>query len=174
MVGEVFFALVLCIFLCIACYYDYCFCRIPNWVTVILLAIGLGRVFLMEGALSEIPYLLWGSMVVLFLYPLFRINAIGGGDIKLIAVCLMFFPEEKILSFLFFSLLIAALFSLVRFARRSDLKERFTYLLSYVKEVAGSGEWKLYFNNLQEKRDAGICMAGPILLSALCYWGGFY
>jgi hypothetical protein len=43
-----------------------------------------------------------------------------------------------------------------------------------VKEVADSGEWKLYFNDLQEKRDAGICMAGPILLSVLCYWGGFY
>ncbi|MBE5861328.1 MAG: hypothetical protein E7295_00585 [Lachnospiraceae bacterium] len=174
MVGEVFFVLLLCIFLCIACYYDYCFCRIPNWVTAMMLAVGLGRVFLMEGMLSGIQYLFWGSMVVLFLYPLFRINAIGGGDVKLYAVCLLFFPQEKILSFLFSSLLIAALFSLIRFVRRSDLRERFAYLFSYVKEVADSGEWKLYFNDLQEKRDAGICMAGPILLSVLCYWGGFY
>ena len=121
-----------------------------------------------------VQYVVFGSLMVFVLYPLFRFGTLGGGDVKLYGVCCGFFPEEKILSFLFFSLLFAALFSLIRFLRKADLKERLLYLFSYVKEVADSGEWKLYWNDVQEKRKAGICLAGPILLSVALYWGGLY
>ena len=174
MMGEVFFSPMLCIFLCMACYFDYRFCRIPNWLVLLILGLGLVRAFWTGGPYQIWSYVLWGSMMLLALYPLFRIGTMGGGDLKLYAVCCGFFPREKILSFLFFSLLIAALFSLFRFVRRADLKERFAYLLAYVKSVADSGEWKLYFSDVQEKKKAGICLAGPILLSVLLYWGGFY
>ncbi len=169
-----FFVLLLCIFLCIACYYDYKFCRIPNWL--ILMVFGLGTCMsLVTGSAGEVlGYLTAGFLLVILLYPLFRIGTLGGGDVKLYGVCCGFFPKDKILSFLFFSLLVAALFSLIRFIRKADLKERLSYLFSYVKGVADSGEWTFYWTDLQEKQRAGICLAGPILISVLLFWGGLY
>ncbi|MBQ2100483.1 MAG: prepilin peptidase [Lachnospiraceae bacterium] len=174
MMGEVFFVLSFCALLCVACIFDYGFMKIPNWLILVLLALGLAHA-LWGGAVADaLSFFLRGGAVLLALYPLFRIGTMGGGDVKLFAVLGAALPKGKILSFLFFSLLFAAIFSLFRFLRRSDLKERFSYLCAYVKGVARSGEWTLYFHDLEEKRRAGICMAGPILLSVLLYFGGFY
>ena len=172
--GDFLFDLMLCIFLCIACYYDYRFCRIPNWLVMLTLGLGLTKAFLGRGGYGAAEYLFWGGILMLALYPFFRIGTIGGGDVKLYGVCCGFFPADKILFFLFFSLLFAALFSMIRFVKRADLRERFAYLLAYVKDVAGSGAYHLYFSDLQEKRKAGICLAGPIFLSILLFWGGLY
>lgn len=169
-----FFVLVLCIFLCIACYYDYRFCRIPNGLIALVLVLGAGRALYLGGVLMLARYLLYGTLMTVTLYPLFKIGTIGGGDVKLFGVCCGFFPKDKILSFLFFSLLVAAILSVIRFIRKADFWERMSYLCAYVKEVADSGEWKLYWNDLREKKDAGICLAGPILISTLMFLGGLY
>lgn len=114
------------------------------------------------------------ALTVMTLYPLFRIGTLGGGDVKLYGVCCGFFPKDKILTFLFFSLLFAAIFSLIRFIRKADLADRLAYFFSYVKEVANSGEWKLYWSDVREKRNASVCLAGPILISILLWLGGIY
>ena len=173
MTGD-FLLVLLCFFLCIACYYDYRFCRIPNWLILTALGLGMTKACLAGGGSGMAEYLFWGIVVTLALYPFFRIGTIGGGDVKLYGVCSGFFPADKILFFLFFSLLFAALFSMIRFVKRADLKERLVYLLAYVKDMADGGAWRLYFNDLQEKREAGICLAGPIFISVLLFWGGLY
>lgn len=169
-----YYILLLCIFLCIACYFDYRFCRIPNWLVLLILMLGVARSAVTSGASATIQYVAVGLLILMVLFPLFRIGTIGGGDVKLYGVCCGFFPKEKILTFLFFSLLFAVIFSLIRFVRRRDLKERLSYLTSYVLGVADSGEWKFYWSDLQEKKKAGVCMAGPILISVLLFWGGIY
>lgn len=174
MAGDSLFSPMLCIFLCIACYFDYRFCRIPNWLILMTLGLGLCKTLWMDGGLGIARYLFWGGVMTLTLYPLFRIGTIGGGDVKLYGVCSGFLPTDKILYFLFFSLFFAALFSMVRFVKKADLRERFAYLISYVKDIAEGGEWRLYFHNMQDKRSAGICLAGPIFLSVLLFWGGIY
>lgn len=166
--------LLLCVFLCIACYYDYRFCRIPNWLNALIFVLGVMQAALTGGIPAIIQYFGFGVLMMTALFPLFRIGTVGGGDVKLYGVCCGFFPKDKILWFLFFSLLFAVIFSLIRFARKRDLKERFSYLLSYVWGVADSGEWKFYWSDLQEKKKAGIRMAGPILVSVLLFWGGIY
>lgn len=166
--------LILCIFLCIACYYDYRYCRIPNGLVLSILTWGNVLAARTGGVLTVISYLAVGAILVGVLYPLFRIGTIGGGDVKLLGACCGFFPKDKILFFLFFSLLFAALISLVRFMKKADLVERFTYLFSYLKEVADCGEWKLYAGDLQEKKQAGVRLAGPILFSILLFVGGLY
>ncbi|MBR6477158.1 MAG: prepilin peptidase [Lachnospiraceae bacterium] len=169
-----FYAVMLCIFLCIACYYDYRFCRIPNWLILLVLILGVTRSVMTGGIPMTLRYVVSGGILMLAFYPLFRIGTLGGGDVKLYGVCCGFFPQDKILLFLFFSLLIATLFSLIRFLRRADLMDRLTYLFSYVKSVADSGRWTLYLSDVKERRSAGICLAGPILLSVLLFLGGLY
>lgn len=164
----------LCIFLCIACYYDYRYNRIPNWLLVVMGAAELVSAY-MNGGFRKIPeFCLVTLLVILAFYPLFKIGTVGAGDVKLFGLCSGYLPKEKILTFLFFSLLIALFFSLVHFWRQGDFKERMTYLMLYIKEVADSGCWRLYWRDKEEYRRTGICLAGPILLSILLNIGGFY
>ena len=49
--------------------------------------------------------------VIALLYPLFKISAVGAGDVKLLGAAAGYFPFEKIFLFAFVSLLIAAIIS---------------------------------------------------------------
>ena len=165
---------ILCVFLCAACYFDYRHSRIPNWLMTAAFMVGMGMALARGGLISALYFLGAAVLIVTVFYPLFRIGTLGAGDVKLFGVCAGYFPSEKILVFLFFSLLFAAIHSLYRIIRGPDPKERFLYLCDYLRDVAESGSWKLYFEDKQEQRRAGICMAGPILLSVLLYMGGMY
>ena len=108
------------------------------------------------------------------MYPFFRIGAVGAGDVKLLGVTAGFLPFEKILMFLFFSMLIAVIFSMIRFFKQRDAKERLEYLLGYLACIALSGRLWLYMEDAEDRRRTGICLSGPIFLSLLLYLGGAY
>ncbi|MCM1569463.1 MAG: A24 family peptidase [Roseburia sp.] len=165
---------ILCAFLAVACLYDYGSRRIPNALLAGMLAVGLMRGVLQEGIRGGIGY--GGAMlaVMLALYPFFKIGALGAGDVKLFGICAGYLPPGRVLLFLFFSLLLAAVFSIIRFIRKRDVKERFGYLLAYLAGVWQSGKWQLYIEDEESRRRAGICLAGPVLCSALMHWGGIY
>jgi len=164
---------VLCIFLMIACYFDYRKGRIPNLLSVCILLYGLGHAMVESGYFGILMYVGLGVPVTLIFYPLFKIGCLGAGDVKLFGVCAGFFPPGKILLFLFFSLLISAVISLFQMLQNNNLKERFSYLGEYLLEVLKSGHFKLYVENLS-KQTSGICLSGSVLCSVLLYWGGVY
>ena len=146
---------ILCFFLCIACYHDYRRGRIPNWLVLAGLSVGLLRAFYLGGPQAAVGFIIQGCVVILVFYPLFSIGTFGAGDLKLFGVC-------------------CGYHSFIRFTRREDCIERFTYFFSYLKEVADSGEWKLYWHDRNEMKKASVCLAGPILLSMIMYMGGLY
>lgn len=164
---------VLCIFLALACYFDYRKGRIPNLLAVCLLLYGLWHGMVECGYQGMLMYGGLGLLVTVIFYPFFKIGCLGAGDVKLFGVCAGFFPPGKILLFLFFSLLISAGISLFQMLQKNNLKERFGYLGEYLLEVLKSGHFKLYVENLS-KQKAGICLSGPVLCSVLLYWGGVY
>ena len=164
---------ILCTFLVIACYFDDRKGRIPNLLLVMLLAAGLLLGMLSGGLWGAMSYVGCSVLVMVALYPLFKLGCMGAGDVKLFGICSGFFPMGKILLFLFFSLLISAGVSLISLLKKHNLKERFCYLGEYLWEVFQSGHWKLYIEDAQ-KQKAGICLSGPILCSVLLYWGGGY
>ena len=166
--------IILCFFLCLACYFDYQHHRIPNWLISFILTVGIARAFCQNGMLGDIVFLIQGTVVILCFFPLFRIGTMGAGDLKLFGVCCGFLPGDRILYFLFFTLFFAAVHSFIRFTRREDVIERFSYLWTYLCEVAGSGKWKAYWQDGEERQKAGICLAGPVLLSMIMYMGGLY
>lgn len=165
---------ILCVFLCIACYFDYRHSRIPNWLMGAAMATGVAVAFADGGVFLVLKFLGPAVLTVAVFYPLFRIGTLGAGDVKLFGVCAGYLPGGKILTFLFFALLFAAIHSLIRIVRQPDPMERFLYFFEYLRDVAESGSWKLYFGDKQEQRRAGVCLAGPILLSVLLYVGGMY
>ena len=137
----------LCAFLCCACYHDYRYRKIPNLLVVIILIGGFGvklyhRDFRGLGAVACVV-----AVTILLLYPFFRWGALGAGDVKLLGVCAGYLSCDKVLYFIFFSLLIAAVISIVYLMIKRDVKEY---------------------------RKTRMPLAGPVLGSILLCMGGVY
>lgn len=164
----------LCVCLLVACVFDYWRNRIPNGLLLLMTVIGIGENSLKQGAEGVLFFLCRMICVILCMYFLFKISALGAGDVKLFGVCAGYFPGDKILYFLFFSLLLAAAISLIKMLSEQNVKERLTYLGEYMLEVVRSGRWRLYINDCQEWKKYSIHMAGPIFASVLMYMGGIY
>lgn len=165
----------LCLFLMAAVYYDYSKGKIPNPLLAVMLIIGAGQSFWTGGVAQGGIFLAAIVVVTALLYPFFMIGTVGAGDVKLLGICAGYFPRNKILYFLFFSMLIAAIFSLIKLWKMKNAKERFLYLGEYLMEVAQTKRWRLYMENERElKAAAGLCMSGPIFISALLHVGGVY
>lgn len=165
---------VLCLFLAIACIFDYFRYRIPNELLVVLFLTGIG-LHVLEGQLAAaFLFPLTAVLLMFLLYPLFKIGCMGAGDVKLFGVCAGYMPFQKIFSFLFVSLLIAAIFSLIKLIGKHHTKERLYYFAAYMTQVLRSGKWQLYFEDKKTQKNAGICLSGPIFLSVVLYMGGLY
>lgn len=136
----------LCFYLLNVCYFDYRYCKIPNFLLFFMILTGLARDFFAEGIKGISLFLFLMAVVVIALYPFYKIKALGAGDVKLFGVCSGYLSYDRILYFLFFALLIAILISLIkRLFRRNE---------RYLKST--------------------IPLAGPVLGSILLYIGGVY
>lgn len=164
----------LCAFLFIACYYDYRFRRIPNALLGMMLITGLARSCFLYGIQGVLYFLLGMLILIVPLYPFFKLGALGAGDIKLFGVCAGYLSYDKILYFLFVSLLIAAIFSLIKLIIERNAKERMIYMGDYFLEVVRRGHWQLYMDNEKDCREMTIPLAGPIFCGVLLYMGGVY
>lgn len=164
----------LCFLLGIACCYDYRSGRIPNFLVLIMFVMGWGCDAVTAGSWGMISFLIGCVGVMLLLYPLYKIGALGAGDVKLYGVCAGYFPKDKVLLFLFLSLLIAAIISVMKMIKESNAIERISYLCEYLLGVLQSGNFRLYIENEKERKTSGICLTGPIFCSVLLYLGGVY
>ena len=164
----------LCLFLVAACGFDYRYNKIPNYLIVVIAVVGALQHWAAGGLAEVLCYV--GTVVLAagVLYPLFKIGSLGAGDVKLLGVTAGYLPFKKILVFLFVSLLIAALISLVKMWKRNNFFERIRYFLGYLSDVMRSGNFKLYLENETDKQAVGICLSGPVLLAVLLYCGGVY
>lgn len=165
---------VLCMLLFVACLSDYRSIRIPNILIGIILLWGIFYRYWDLGAAGIGEYLRMCLLVLLMMYPLFRIGAIGAGDVKLFATTAGYLSGHIVPDFLFYSLLIAAIFSMVKIIKQHNGKERLQYLESYIAEVVKNRQWRLYPDNKIDKGRSGICLSGPVLLSILIHLGGVY
>lgn len=164
----------LCILLTAVCVYDYRGNRIPNRLVAVMAVWG-GVWRLLDGGPPDMLFYLGEAILVMALvYPFFRIGTIGAGDVKLLGVTAGYLPFGKILMFLFVSLLVAAIFSLIKMWKEKSFSRRLRCLSRYLAKVAGSGRWQLYPGYGAGGGAAGIHLAGPVLLGMLLYLGGVY
>lgn len=140
----------------------------------LMLVTGVGISGLEQGVEGILHFGAKMIFMILLMYLFFKIGALGAGDVKLFGVCAGYLPGDKILYFLFFSLLIAATISLIKILMEHNAKERLSYLGEYLIDVARSGKWQLYIFDQSEMQKHSICLAGPILGSVLMYIGGIF
>jgi hypothetical protein len=153
---------------------DYLRGIIPNEIILVMCAAGVTDSFLNGGMINVLYFVIKAVVVTALLYPVFRIGAVGAGDVKLIGICSGFISKDSILCFLFFSMLIAAVFSIIKICIKGNFRERFTYLGNYVSEIIKNGRVKRYCENNEELRTAGVCLSGPVMCSMLMHMAGIW
>ena len=112
------------------------------------------------------------------LYPIYKIGALGAGDIKLFLVSGSFLKTEQLVHVIIVSFIIAAFFSLMKMISEKNCKERMRYLLSYLLETCKTREWKLYEEDFKQNTYAyksnKIHFALPICISVMLGLGGLF
>lgn len=164
----------LCVFLMLACGYDYRKNRIPNALIVLMSILGAVWRFWSGGTWDVLSYLAQAAVVMILFYPFFKIGGLGAGDVKLLGVSAGYLFPDEILPFLFWSLLTGAVISLVKMWKRKDFGDRIGYLWGYLAGTVRRGSWQLYLENGKDGRAKGVCLSGPVLFSILLHLGGVY
>lgn len=150
--------------------------RIPNGFLLIGAAVGILGGFLSDRAASDIPASVF--LAFLLLYPLFKIGALGAGDVKLFLVIGCFCRAGELMAILAGAFVIGAVFSVGKLAVEKNGIERFRYFFSYLYDVGRTGHWKVYGEDLRQDYHNycknKIHFAAPILFSAVCRMGGLF
>lgn len=150
--------------------------RIPNGFIFLGMIIGISGSILSGRELSDIL----ASVLPAFLlmYPLYKIGALGAGDVKLFVMIGSFLTVGEALSILTGAFVIGAGFSLIKLAAEKNGRERFGYFFSYLREVRRTGQWRIYGEDLKQDYHTycknKIHFAVPILFSAVCRIGGLF
>lgn len=117
-------------------------------------------------------------MAFLLLYPLFKIGALGAGDVKLFVMIGCFYAVRDMAYILAGAFVIGAAFSVCKLIAERNGRERFRYFFSYLYEVLRSGQLKLYGEE-RKQDDHAYCknkihFAVPVLFSVVCRMGGLF
>lgn len=173
LIGLSFYHALLLLLLFLAAYMDLKTDRIPNKLIV-------------AGIVSGISGTLWFCLdfrqtafsvflAFLLLYPLFKIGALGAGDVKIFIMIGSFLAVREYLTVMVLSFLIGAFFSLVKIFAERNGRERMRYFLSYISEVGRTGQWKIYGEQeAQEKQQYyrnKIHFAVPVLFGTVLQIG---
>lgn len=102
---------------------------------LILSGIFLGLIFhLFEKNLNNFFGGILGSILpLIFLFPLFKLKALGAGDIKLFSVIGLFFGRLFVLQSILYSFLIGGVLSMIHLIRKKQFLSRYQYLIQYTK-----------------------------------------
>ena len=148
--------------------------RIPNGFVMFGIIIGV----LGSPANGRAVYRVFMSMFLAFsvLYPLFRIGAMGAGDVKVFIMIGSFMGTKELLSIMVLSFIIGALCSLLKLLSEHNGRERMYYFLSYISEVVKTRQWKIYGEHLAQDyeryRRNKIHFTVPVLFSVALRIGG--
>lgn len=165
---------VLCGLLLLAALEDLRRARIPNILIAVLAFYSLWYRWWDAGGLGVLECLKHFLIVFGMTYPLFKINALGAGDVKLLSVTTGCLTRQVFWNFLLWSLLNAAIISLIKILKERNLKERMACLCFYVTDVLETGQIKRYPAEKTGENRGRICLAVPVLFSVLMHVGGVY
>lgn len=148
--------------------------HIPNWF--ICLGIGIGIFGGLQYRLN-----LWSSvfsmlLAFLLMYPLFKIGALGAGDVKLFIMIGSFMEVREFIVVMVYAFVIGAFFSAGKLLTEHNGRERIAYFLSYAADVARTRRWRIYGEDLAQDyqlyRSNKIHFTVPILLGVMLKLGG--
>lgn len=148
--------------------------HIPNGFIILGTVIGiLGGLWLHTGFPQSVLSML---LAFLLMYPLFKIGALGAGDVKVLMMAGSFMEPKAFITVMVSTFVIGAVFSLGKLLIEHNGRERIRYFLSYAAEVARTGHWKIYGEHMAQDyqlyRKNKIHFTVPVLLGVVMKLGG--
>lgn len=169
--------IVLFFILAVAAVMDLLFDKIYNEWILIAIAAGLSYAAWQRGGYGILSASIAMAIPIMLLYPLFRIGALGAGDVKLLAAAGCFLTARETVICLGLSLFFGAVLSLIKMLAERNFIQRMKYLLSYILDVWKCREWKFYRQDAEDRKkrkEGKIHFSLPVLLGVIIYKGGFY
>lgn len=177
-IGLIYYQYLLILLLIMAVLMDFRYDRIYNGWIIFGILLGLSLCILIKGWNGI--YDAVAAMLISFciLYPVYKIGALGAGDVKLLIMVGSFISVNQLLRIIIFSFIIGSVFSVGKMISEENFKERMQYLFSYLSDVLCSGQWKLYGENLKDDykkyKSNKIHFALPVCLSVMLGLGGLF
>lgn len=148
--------------------------RIPNGF--VLLGIVIGVLGSLWHGLDIIHTVVSMLLAFLLLYPLFKIGAMGAGDIKVFMMIGSFVEVRELMVIIIISFVIGAAGSIIKLLSEHNGRERMYYFLSYISDVARTRQWKIYGEHMvqdyKQYRRNKIHFTVPVLFSVALRIGG--
>ena len=158
----------------VAIFTDWRCYRIPN------ICIGIGAVaglimtyvsYSFAGILAALA-----SMLIVFMafYPFYLLGGIGAGDVKLFMMVGCYMKQDVLLRYLFVTMALAAVWSVVKMLVYAESRERLFYLGRYIRKAVLTGTIDEYQIDKTQKRCV-IRLSIPAFISLLLmYYMGAY
>lgn len=148
--------------------------RIPNGFIVLGIVIGMtGSLWRCSNPGRPVVSML---LAFLLLYPLFKIGALGAGDVKVFMMIGSFMGVRELTVVMAAAFVIGAVCSLIKLIAQHDGRERMYYFLSYILEVARTRQWRIYgeymAQDYERYRRNKIHFTVPVLFSVALRLGG--
>lgn len=160
--------------LCLAALTDLKTDHIPNALIIIGIITGVSgslwhRLDLLQLAVSM-------SLAFALMYPLFKIGALGAGDVKIFIMVGSFVELKELVVMIALAFVVGAIFSLIKLLFERNGRERFYYFLSYLSEVVRTRKWKIYGEYMREDYQQycrnKIHFTVPVLFGVVLRMGG--
>lgn len=173
-----YYNFLLILLLIIAVVMDFKYDRIYNGLIIFGILLGLFFRIIKNGWSDIRPAIAAMLLSFCILYPIYKIGALGAGDIKLLIMIGSFESADQIMRVIVLSFIIGAVFSIGKMILEENFKERMQYFFSYLSDVFSTGQWKLYGENLKDDykkyKSSKIHFALPICFSVMLGLGGLF
>lgn len=167
---EVVFIAILFVVLIAAMITDFYSDRIPNELCISGTLAGMMYQFWKQGLDGIIQSFVGILLPVVILFLLFRIGALGAGDVKLFAVTGAFLGIRGVIDCLGLAFLVGAVLALMKMCYYGNYLTRMQYFAGYVVKTLQSGVITRYEH--ASEPGGRIRFSLPILMSVFLYWIG--
>ncbi len=162
------------VLLCIVCFQDVRTRKISNVLVGFIFVLGGLYGFCLDDWFGVANWIAKVLLYLVVLYPLYKIGVVGAGDVKVIAAVEGMFGWD--IGFVCFAWIwvFAAVMALFKLLSQGNAVERLVYFISYVKDVAVTGNWQFYHQERKDgqNKDRTIPVSVPLLMGfALCMGG---
>lgn len=131
----------------IAMYHDIKYRKIPNLLVIIGLLIAFLKLILLTIPLDEKLSFIFGLCIpIATLFLLFKIRALGAGDIKLLAVIGFMVGYQRIIYIIIYSMFIAGIYGIILIFLGKDMKARYKSLVQYIVSCVNNRRFISYSN----------------------------
>lgn len=152
---------------------DWRYYRIPNICIAAGMAAGLVMTYVSESWHGLFMAAACMGIIFLSFYPFYLMGGLGAGDVKLFMMTGCYIRGAVLLHYMLVTMAVAAAVSLLKMAVYAESRERFFYLVRYIRKAALTGAVDEYLVDRTQKRCV-IRLSLPAFASLLLMYAGVY